>query len=466
MTTSSPVAVGLSALVAAALMVMGANCGQAAQRPANSGNRAVLPNGITLLLYPVPGADGVALESFYRVGSLHEPEGMTQIAHLLEHLVCQGATSTYQAGQAMELLNQKGVANAETMSHFTHFDYMLMAKDLELALQVERERLTSLRITPELIRQEASKCYWEADFVERNPRAGMLKHAFMAFNQAWRYGISKVQVRGGLEGIPVADLERFHHASYHPKNLVLILIGAFERDEALQLVRKHLAAIPPRENALPQPVPWAQVPKQMMIHWDSKVRAVCVTFPPPFDVGQRFILSMWGNLLMQELMTDKQIQAAADAVFCANQAWSVGTLPFFVYATPKPHVSIPQLRRLLTTSLQTITAHKPSMMQMQQFRMLAGQFAKEPDLDWGLIRREAKSLASQHGLDPELATAMVMANMAIQLGLRELLLGPDSAGQIQVLQDLTADDLYRVVQRTIDPSKQSVTVLMPIEKAL
>lgn len=457
--------VGPSALLTIALMVTGVSCGQAPQSSANSPNRVVVANGLTVLLYPVPGADRVAAESLYRVGFLHEPENMTQAAHLLEHLVCQGATSTYQTGEAMRLLNQKGMANAETLPHFTHFDYMLPAEHLELALQVERERLRSLEITPDLIRQEAPKCYSEADFVERNPSAGMLKHAFMALNQAWRHGASTAQVRGGLEDIPVADLEQFHRASYDPRNLVLVVIGGFERDEALQLVSKHLGTISPPDTSPPQPVPWAQVPERMTVQWDSNVRAVSLAFPPPDDPTERFILSIWGSLLMQELMTDEQVQGAVDAVFSSNQLWNVGTLPFFVYATPSAGVTLAELQRLLATRLHGMIAQKPSAAQMQQLRMVADQFAREPELNWSAVRRQADSLASQRGLDPQLAAAMVMGNMAIQLGLRDLLLGPDSASQVEALRNLTADDLHRLLQRTLDPSKQLVVILTPIEEA-
>jgi predicted Zn-dependent peptidase len=85
---------------------------------------------------------------------------------------------------------------------------VLPAGDLELALGIEAQRLSSLKITPEIIRQEAPKCYQEAAMVEQNPQAGMLKHAFMAFGQAWGHGLGQARVRSGLEEIPAADLER------------------------------------------------------------------------------------------------------------------------------------------------------------------------------------------------------------------------------------------------------------------
>ena len=456
-----PLVVGL--VVLAVLML---NRGNTAQVQRGSDNRVVLANGITVLVYPIPGADRVALESFHRVGFLHEPRGMIQAAHLLEHLVCQCATRSYEAGEAMRLLNQKGMANAETLADFTHFDYLLPSGQLELALRIVAERLSSLRIVPEVIRQEAPKCHQEADFVERNPRAGMLKHAFMAFSHAWRHGERKAQVHEGLEHIPVADLERFYRASCHPQRLVLVLVGGFERAKALELVQKHLGSIQPSDADAPQPLPWSEVPKEMTVEWDSSVRAVCIGFPPPDDVKERLLLTLWGNLLMQRLMTDTEVQGAADAVFSTNQAWGVGTLPFFVYATAKPHVSVEQLRDVLTARLRSMTAAKPGEAEMAQLRLMASQFAQEPALEWGVIRQQGQAAASQLGRDPEEAAGLVMGNMAIQLGLRELLLGSDSARVAKSLQVAPADDLYRLLRRTLDRSRGFVTVLMPMGEAI
>lgn len=296
----------------------------------------------------------------------------------------------------------------------------------------------------------------------------MLKHAFMAFSQAWRHGLTKAQVRGGLEQMSVADLQKFHRAFYHPKNLVLVLVGGFEPDVALRLVKEHLGIIQSpdiktlAEAGYYEPIAWDKVPKQMTVGWDSKVKAVCIAFPPPEDDKDRLVLSFWGALLMQRLMTDGEIQRAADAVLCSNPMWSVGVLPFFIYATAKPQVSLSQLQRLLTTRLQRIVAQKPSEVEMAQVRMMITEFTQEPPLSWDVLRQQARQLAAQMGLDAQQAKTMVLGNLAIQLGIRELLLGADASQKVPVLQALAADDLHRLLKQMMDPSKQFVTVLEPM----
>lgn len=54
----------------------------------------VLPNGLTVILYPSKQAPTVACRLFYVTGSVHERPGNTGIAHLLEHMLFKGTRRT------------------------------------------------------------------------------------------------------------------------------------------------------------------------------------------------------------------------------------------------------------------------------------------------------------------------------------------------------------------------------------
>jgi predicted Zn-dependent peptidase len=272
-----------------------------------------------------------------------------------------------------------------------------------------------------------------------------------------------VWIRRGLEDARIVDLHRFHRAFYHPENSLLVIVGSFRRDEALRLAGKHLGSLQLAATAPPQPPPWTQIKKDLTVQWDSKVRAVCIGFPPPENIKERIALSLWGNLLWQKLMTDEQIQKAADAVLCTNQLWSAETLPFFIYATAKGKVELSALQGLLQDRLKSFTAAKPGEADMSRFRAMAVELIRSPQLSWDAINLQAGQLSSQAGLPRNRATWMVMGNMAIQLGVRELLLGSAPLHLIQTLQTLTADELHQLLQQTLTSTKQFVTVLTPVK---
>ena len=428
--------------------------------------RVVLDNGVTLLLLPIPEADQVAIEAVYRVGFLHEPKGMTQAAHLLEHLVCNAATSGYGPNESMALLNQTGMANAETLPDWTHYDYVLPAEKLELALTIEAERLTSLRITSDIIKAEAPRCYMETDFVERNLKSGMLKHAFMAFGQAWRHGSTKALVRGGLEDFAIEDLTRFHRATYRPDNLTLIVIGGFERDKMIDLARKHLGQIEAPEVERPGAIDWSKIPKRTTVRWDAKVRAVCIAFAPPRGRVDRVTLSLWGNLLHQRLAGDAAVAALTDSVSCTNQMWNVGELPFYVYATASEDASLEEVERVLNEHIESFVKEKPSVMVVQQIRGAANQLARQTDmLNWNYIKNSAAMVARQRGGDELLGQRMVLGQAAINWGVAHFLLGSSPQRIAKSVAALTADRLHRMVRRRLAPKKRFVTLLLPADDA-
>lgn len=63
----------------------------------------VFPNGLRFLVLPRPGAPTVAFVTQYRVGSVHEAEGESGIAHLLEHMLFKGTTTIGTTDHAAEL---------------------------------------------------------------------------------------------------------------------------------------------------------------------------------------------------------------------------------------------------------------------------------------------------------------------------------------------------------------------------
>ncbi len=426
-------------------------------------HRLVLPNGMIVLLYPIAGADRVAMETFYKVGFLNEPKGVPQAAHLLEHMVCYAATASYKAHQSFELLQRKGMANAETLPAFTHFDFDIPSNDLELAIQIESERLSSLAVVPDTVREESPRCNIEAENVEKIPQAGMVKFAFCAFNQSWAHGMSEVRIRRVLGAPYLPMLESMRAQFYRPENMIVTIVGGFKPDEAVKLIHKHLASINGRRGMPSHPINWPGVKKDATVRWDSKVRAVCVAFPPPSTSRDRLILSLWGDIVNMRLSTDMNLRASSECVFVSNHLWNVGTIPFFLYATAKPGVSTAQLRKLMLDRAIQAATGKPTEFEVIQIGLLAQQIGREPDSDWKAIKQQAEAQAKQYGTDILMAPRMQLMQSALNLGFRELFMGADPSRSVRDARSVKQSDLNRKIRQYLDPSKRIVTVLEPMK---
>lgn len=115
-----------------------------------------LANGVHVVVNSVEEAFDVGVETVYEVGFVDEPEAMVQSAHLLEHLVCYAPGDGFESKQAMQWLNREGIANAETMPDFTHYDYASTADNLEMLQKMGRDESRSLQMV--LVQDALQRC--------------------------------------------------------------------------------------------------------------------------------------------------------------------------------------------------------------------------------------------------------------------------------------------------------------------
>ncbi|NVB78854.1 MAG: insulinase family protein, partial [Kofleriaceae bacterium] len=118
-----------------------------AEAPAGRGvtaRRWRLGNGLGLISAVDKRAPIVALQTWYRVGSRHERPGATGMAHLFEHLMF-GQTESLPPGEFDRLVERTGgESNAATWVDWTYYRLSLPARDLELGIKLEAERMQHL----------------------------------------------------------------------------------------------------------------------------------------------------------------------------------------------------------------------------------------------------------------------------------------------------------------------------------
>lgn len=410
-----------------------------------------LDNGIRVTLSWMPGTNRAALIAMYDVGFVDEPAGMTQVAHLAEHLRCMSATASFAAGVSYGELSQRGSANAETLPTFTYYDITCAPADLPLALKVEAERLSSLQVSQADIAQEAPRIYSETTAVESQPALGMGKHAVMALCQAWNHQQPEALVRGGLETLSVAQVENFLKNDYRPDQLHLGVCGDFDLNETEAAIRREFAAIarpPARETPT---LRWEAIPKSQEVRWDSAVSCVAIAFPPPADDADREIASVLGALLTQQLSSDAELMKLSAAITGSNPLYPVGRLPLFMFASAKPGSDLAsiesELRSRVTASRKTLASPQTKMgvAMMLNSQSLA---AITPET----IESQAKLLAPRFGGNVERATGVVIGNMLLQSmrapnpKLVELVSKKSDSDWREFVERLLSDDQARIVR--------------------
>ncbi len=95
-----------------------------------------LPNGVTVAIDPMDGAQSASIGLYAAVGSRSEADGKGGLAHLVEHMVFKGARGRDARGIAEAIEDVGGSLNAWTARDQTVFHARTLAPDVGLALEL------------------------------------------------------------------------------------------------------------------------------------------------------------------------------------------------------------------------------------------------------------------------------------------------------------------------------------------
>lgn len=243
-----------------------------------------LANGLRVIVKPDRRAPVAVVMAWYRVGSIDEVNGVTGVAHVLEHMMFKG-TSTMAAGEYSRTIAAAGGRdNAFTSSDFTGYFAMLQKSRLELALRLEADRMNNLTLSPEEFAKEIKVVMEERRLrTEDRPRSMVYEQLMATALTAHPYRNPVIGWMNDLENMRVEDTRDFYQRWYAPNNVVLVVVGDVEPRQVFELVEKHFGGIPSR--ALPPRKPQDEAPqlgaKRITVKAPAEQPYVIMTFRTP-----------------------------------------------------------------------------------------------------------------------------------------------------------------------------------------
>ncbi|MBL8148859.1 MAG: insulinase family protein, partial [Blastocatellia bacterium] len=222
-----------------------------------------LSNGMRLLLLQDRTTPVVTTLIVYHVGSRNEAVGYTGATHLLEHMLFKG-TPTFnkeKGTQIAAVLESIGAYyNASTSLDRTNYFQTMPSDKLEVALQIEADRMRNSFIRDSDRQSEMTVVRNELEGGENDPESVLNTHTYATSYREHPYHHPTIGWRSDVEGVSTERLKAFYDTFYWPNNATLALIGDFEKDEALRLVEKYFSPIP----SSPSPIPsvYTVEPKQ------------------------------------------------------------------------------------------------------------------------------------------------------------------------------------------------------------
>ncbi len=206
-----------------------------------------LENGLTVLLVEDHAVPMVSYHTWYRVGSRDESPGVTGAAHMLEHMMFKGAKK-FDGKSFDRIFHENGIVNnAFTTNDYTGFYENLPSSKLEMVMDMEVDRMSTLALNPEDLKSEKEVVKEERRWrVDNNPM-GLLRELMMS--TVFKTHSYKWPVIGHMKDIADYDAEKlryFYTTFYVPNNAVLVLVGDFKTAKAKSLIEKYYGNLPSR----------------------------------------------------------------------------------------------------------------------------------------------------------------------------------------------------------------------------
>ena len=238
-----------------------------------------LSNGMQVVVIPDRRAPVVTHMVWYRVGAADEPEGMSGVAHFLEHLMFKG-TDTIPPGELSKIVARNGGQdNAFTSSDFTAYFQRVAIDRLPLVMEMEADRMSNLVLTDAEVMPERDVVLEERSMrVDNNPRSLLSEKINQALFPVHPYGTPVIGWEREIAALSTENAIAFYDRFYTPNNAILIVAGDITAAELRPLAEKYYGSIERRADTPPRVRKTSIGPEEPLRveHVDQRVRQATV----------------------------------------------------------------------------------------------------------------------------------------------------------------------------------------------
>ncbi len=217
-----------------------------------------LPNGLTIAVEPMDGVETLAVGLYADVGSRSEPEGLSGLAHMVEHMVFKGAGSRDARAIAEAVEDRGGSLNAWTARDHTVFHARLLAGDLQLGLDIIADLVRASHFDAEELERERQVVLAELGEARDTPDDIIFDHLSAVAFGGQSLGLPVLGSEASIAAIDVPAMKSWIADQYHPSRLVIAAAGKVDEEELLRLVEARfgdleVAPVKPMASAIFKP---------------------------------------------------------------------------------------------------------------------------------------------------------------------------------------------------------------------
>ncbi|MDI6809721.1 MAG: pitrilysin family protein [Candidatus Eisenbacteria bacterium] len=212
--------------------------------PESKAEARTLPNGLTVIVEEMPVSPVVTVSVFYKVGSREEIMGATGVSHFVEHMLFNG-TEKYPKNEAFKtIMKNGGIGNGLTFWDYTLFYDMVPSDKLDLALEIEADRMANSLMDSLAIEEERDIILEELAMRTEAPIINLIEETFASAFKVhpyhhWYPGGNEADV----QNITPDEVKAFYKKYYSPNNAIVAVVGNIEKEQAFERVSNFFGSI-------------------------------------------------------------------------------------------------------------------------------------------------------------------------------------------------------------------------------
>jgi zinc protease len=406
----------------------------------------VLANGMKVLLIEVPKAPVATVQVWYRVGSRNEVMGRAGLSHMLEHMMFKG-TPRHPKGTFSRLIRKNGGNdNAFTSQDYTAYFENLAADRVELALELEADRLRGLLLDEKEFQLEREVVKEERRLrTEDDPQAYLAESLFAQAFQIHPYHWPIIGWFPDLDAMTIGDLKAHYDTYYVPNNATLIVVGDIKAEALLPTIKRLFEPIAQKPVQPPKiaPEPEQRGERRIIVKRDAQVPFIMAGYRVPnYREADSYPLMILESILAhgktsrlyRALVYEQKKALAVGAEYSLLQA---DPELFYCFAVVKPGRTAKDVERALYKEIEKLQSAPPTSQELQR-------------------AKNQVAAAYVFGRDSNFRQAMLLGQAeTVGAGWRHV----DEF--LEKIKNVTAEDVRRVARRYLVEDGRTVGVLIP-----
>ncbi len=409
-----------------------------------------LANGMKVIVKEDRRAPSAVHMVWYRSGSMDEPEGVSGVAHVLEHMMFKGTKSVGPGEFNKRVAAVGGRDNAFTSKDYTAYFQQVPPDRLDEMMALEADRMQNLVLTDEDFAREVEVVKEERRLrTDDQPRALVYEQLMASAFVSHPYRRPVIGWMPDLDAMKPEDARTWYRRWYAPNNAYLVVVGDVDHQAVFAQAQKHYGAIrtePLPERRIPAE-PQQRGPRSAVVKAPAELPYLALAWHVPalrdpaadreayaLQVLAAVLDGYDGARLTRRLVRDAQLAVSAGAGYDATGR---GPSVFYLDGVPAPGRTVEELQTALRAELQRIRDEGVSAEELARVKTqaVAGRVYKRDSL----------------------------MGQAMEIGYLEAagLSWRDEERLLEGLRAVTAEDVRAVAQRYFDDDSLTIARLEP-----